>query len=281
MSANKPLGFVNSFSLSLVLIKSKLLCGNVVQVLRFEVHRDHLDKKKWLLVSHQFFLPSPGLYAAHRTNSTEYHFVRRLKTWSDARQYCRDKYTDLAAVRSQDESDEVHRLLQKMKARGAWIGLFDNILVWRWSLDGSVFNNQNSYEAWKSGQPSRMTESDSCVTVMGDGGWEDTKCDYKFPSVCYNGKTILFFLQTSKRQIFDEFTWFQYNTASAVIIIAINKKMKVSAFLFSPFQKQDPQSTFWSTTQWLSSGLSCTAGPCTAGWPASGTRLRRKSLLGW
>lgn len=61
MLANKPLGFVNSFSLSLVLVKSKLPCWNVVQVLRFKVHRDHPDlKKKKAIVGKPPIFPSPA-----------------------------------------------------------------------------------------------------------------------------------------------------------------------------------------------------------------------------
>lgn len=125
-----------------------------------------------------------------------------MKNWPTALRYCRDKYTELAAVRSQDESDKLHRLLQKAKAKDAWIGLLDDMRVWKWSLDGSVFHNHNKYESWKPGQPSWTTESSSCVTVMDDGDWQDAKCDSIFPSVCYNGKTILFFLQASKKTHF-------------------------------------------------------------------------------
>lgn len=116
--------------------------------------------------------------------------MRQLKTWSNARRYCRDKHAELAAVRSQGESDELHRLLRKAKAKDAWIGLHDSTLLWKWSLDGSVFYTRNMYESWKPGQPSGTTERSSCVTVMDDGDWEDAKCDLLFPSVCYNGKTI-------------------------------------------------------------------------------------------
>lgn len=43
-----------------------------------------------------------------------------------------------------------------------------------------------------------------------------------------------------------------FNTSLLLLLLSsvINEKMKVSAILFfPPFQKQDPQSTFGSTTQ--------------------------------
>lgn len=153
-------------------------------------YRDHLDKKESDgLVSHQCFLPPPGLYAAQGANPREYHFVNRMMTWVNARRHCREKYNELASVRNQDENDQLRRLLQKAKTEEAWLGLYDDMHIWKWALNGKRYN----YESWGPGEPSRTASSRSCVTVTRDGDWSDVRCDLKFPSVCYNGEPIFAF----------------------------------------------------------------------------------------
>lgn len=195
-------------------------------------------KQKWLLVSHQCFLPLPGLYAAQGANHREYHFVNQMMTWGNARQHCREKYDELATVRNQDENDELHRLLQKAKTKEAWIGLYDDMHIWKWSLNSRVFNNRVNYNSWGPGEPSRTASSRSCVTVTGDGDWSDVTCDLLFPSVCYNGEPILLFLQTSQSSFLMSSPDFSTTLLLLLLSLLAMKRWKSPQFIFRHFRNR-------------------------------------------
>uniref|UniRef100_A0A3B5ARZ7 C-type lectin domain-containing protein n=1 Tax=Stegastes partitus TaxID=144197 RepID=A0A3B5ARZ7_9TELE len=66
-------------------------------------------------------------------------FVNETKTWKDAQIYCRERYTDLASVRSYREN---HHIMMLADGRSFWIGLYRG--QWKWS-DGTPvsFQKQN------------------------------------------------------------------------------------------------------------------------------------------
>lgn len=133
------------------------------------------------------FTPS-GLCAASVSGIREYKFVRRMMVWSDAREYCRKMYTDLATVYSRDENDELQSLLQRMGTDQAWIGLYDNLSKWKWLLDNQVFYNGVNYSHWRRSEPNNFNSKEKCVAITMNGYWIDYQCSAENPSVCYNGK---------------------------------------------------------------------------------------------
>uniref|UniRef100_A0A3Q3AQY0 C-type lectin domain-containing protein n=1 Tax=Kryptolebias marmoratus TaxID=37003 RepID=A0A3Q3AQY0_KRYMA len=110
----------------------------------------------------------------------EYHYVGENKNWSEAQQYCREKYTDLATV---SNMTDMKRILNKPAGNmnEAWIGLYDQTdgnRMWHWSLPG--FNN----DKYNSGQ--------CAMTVFDDGGrWRNEDCTDRKPFICYDDKVIL------------------------------------------------------------------------------------------
>ena len=66
-----------------------------------------------------------------------FHYVNEKKIWSDAQQYCEDRFTDLASVRYHRED-----LLGEIQKYGdVWIGLYrdhGNASLWRWTLERLV-----------------------------------------------------------------------------------------------------------------------------------------------
>ncbi|KAF4074918.1 hypothetical protein AMELA_G00228830 [Ameiurus melas] len=57
-------------------------------------------------------------YIPHR-----YHFVNENKNWSEAQNYCRVKYTDLASINDMGEMKKLNYTLKKETVQKAWIGL--------------------------------------------------------------------------------------------------------------------------------------------------------------
>ena len=124
----------------------------------------------------------------------KYYYINTLMTWSDAQQYCREKYTDLATFES---LDDISRLKPDFSYSWAWIGLKDDpeswrevmgndTNSWRWSATGET--SKTGYNNWGSGQPNSANGKDNCVTMVSAGGWYDAPCQILRSFVCYNGK---------------------------------------------------------------------------------------------
>uniref|UniRef100_A0A3B4CMU0 C-type lectin domain-containing protein n=1 Tax=Pygocentrus nattereri TaxID=42514 RepID=A0A3B4CMU0_PYGNA len=103
----------------------------------------------WALVS----IPTPAqpLWTLSFCGTRQFHVVNENKNWTDAQKHCREKYTDLATIESQEEMNALVAVLNE-KTGHFWIGLRqkenkDNT-CWTWS-DGSNF----SYSNWNSGEP--------------------------------------------------------------------------------------------------------------------------------
>ncbi|XP_056277361.1 L-selectin-like [Pseudoliparis swirei] len=88
-----------------------------------------------------FVLTLSGLTAPSTSVMREYHYVKMLKTWTEAQSYCREKFTDLAAVENQSDNDSLLSVLQSL-GDYAWIGLYDKTAGWKWALGDADFNNE-------------------------------------------------------------------------------------------------------------------------------------------
>ncbi len=57
------------------------------------------------------------------------------KTWIEAQKFCRDRYTDLAIIRSQADQDQITSLINIFWP-AIWIGLYRD--SWKWSDQSNV-----------------------------------------------------------------------------------------------------------------------------------------------
>ncbi|MGH0137945.1 UNVERIFIED_CONTAM: hypothetical protein FKN15_030372 [Acipenser sinensis] len=112
------------------------------------------------------------------TSCTKYHFEKTAMNWSAAQTHCRDKYTDLATVHSQEE---VKQLDHFNISTNAWIGMYRDVSEnWQWSNGDEVTYNTRRGKLF-------------CVTVNPDRDWTDSVCHDKKHFMCYNSSKGIFF----------------------------------------------------------------------------------------
>ncbi|XP_051800733.1 asialoglycoprotein receptor 2-like [Acanthochromis polyacanthus] len=85
----------------------------------------------------------------------QYQFIDEPKTWSEAQQYCREKFTDLATVDNMEDVDQLIAAAGSGYSGKVWIGLYDNSSSWAWSMtdDGYYGTNNQPFLKWYSDQP--------------------------------------------------------------------------------------------------------------------------------
>ncbi|XP_033981449.1 macrophage mannose receptor 1-like [Trematomus bernacchii] len=128
---------------------------------------------------------------------------------SEAQRYCREKHTDLATV----DSMEVVQLLNdkldpnKLSEHGniyrVWIGLYDDVDSWMWSLsDTSFFKpRETKFRQWASGEPNNKYSVEHCTLIISNNGlWNDGGCAARVNAVCLDvrGPNVTFVLTDSK-----------------------------------------------------------------------------------
>ncbi|NWV68571.1 MRC1 protein, partial [Malurus elegans] len=130
-----------------------------------------------------FKCPS-GWDTSNRTNSCFRGFVReqRMKTWLEARDFCREIGGDLAAIRSEEEQTVVENLLKKKSPsfQPFWIGLQnldpDGGLSWS---DGSPVNYKAKHEFY-------YAEFQDCGAISEKPFpiWIKEHCEYSHNWIC-------------------------------------------------------------------------------------------------
>lgn len=138
-----------------------------------------------------FFFPS-GLSALSVNTVREYHFVHILKTWAEAQHYCREMFTDLATVENPAEDTRLSALQGGRK--NAWIGLYDDLTRWWWSLRDEDFSNNTDFSNWHVGEPVTKDYKQykrGCTVMDPNVLWHSSLCIRLRPVVCFYGKTNL------------------------------------------------------------------------------------------
>nr|XP_014339379.1 PREDICTED: macrophage mannose receptor 1-like [Latimeria chalumnae] len=81
----------------------------------------------------------------------KYHYIKEKKSWFGARDTCRERYTDLVSITSQQELEKIRNITGGKKV---WIGLYQN--PWRWSN-----GDESSFQYWDTNEPNNR--ADICV----------------------------------------------------------------------------------------------------------------------
>ncbi|XP_051734835.1 macrophage mannose receptor 1-like [Ctenopharyngodon idella] len=138
-----------------------------------------------------------------------YVFVNESKTWAEAQRYCRDKYSDLATIENEQQTVQLLDTVKDDSIDLAWIGLYDDLNSWKWTLEDSDFFNDFYQEGERdyrnfNNQPDNSGGNELCVYMDYDGKWYDMSCDNTLPFICYDGKENV---TQSYIRIYDWKTW--------------------------------------------------------------------------
>nr|XP_055035772.1 macrophage mannose receptor 1-like isoform X1 [Misgurnus anguillicaudatus]XP_055035773.1 macrophage mannose receptor 1-like isoform X1 [Misgurnus anguillicaudatus]XP_055035774.1 macrophage mannose receptor 1-like isoform X1 [Misgurnus anguillicaudatus] len=123
-------------------------------------------------------------------SSFQYHFISVNKTWTEAQRYCRENYIDLATIENMDEMNNLINTVNGSYNGSAWIGLYDDVNSWRWSLENNDFyqEGEREFRNWYH-QPDNYLGNELCVYMdANDGTWFDVSCDSFFTFLCYNDR---------------------------------------------------------------------------------------------
>ncbi|XP_039543844.1 macrophage mannose receptor 1-like [Pimephales promelas] len=122
-------------------------------------------------------------------SSREYYFVNESKTWAEAQRHCRENYTDLATIDNMEEMNSLINTVNGSYNGSAWIGLYDDVNSWRWSLENNDFyqEGERDYRNFYH-EPDNSGGNELCVYMDSNGNWYDTSCDNTLPFICYDGR---------------------------------------------------------------------------------------------
>ncbi|KAL2078946.1 hypothetical protein ACEWY4_024690 [Coilia grayii] len=141
-----------------------------------------------------FLLLTLGVCGLSSSVPRQFHVVKEQKNWTEAQQYCREKFTDLATIDDMAEMEEIKSAVQDAGVREAWIGLkHGSSPKWQWSLAGRDFYRENDAEFrnWDNGQPNGGNnderDGEDCVGIHNNKKWHNYPCERQFPFLCYNG----------------------------------------------------------------------------------------------
>ncbi|XP_041925027.1 C-type lectin galactose-binding isoform-like [Alosa sapidissima] len=127
-----------------------------------------------------------GLFSSCHGQAGQYHYMSDQLNWTEAQNYCRTHYSDLVTIRSQAEHTRFKTYLGDKGQKSIWIGLYNDIKSWRWSLDDNGLE-QIGFSNWSKGEPDNKLGVQSCGDFY-DGAWSDTSCTIQYPFICYDEK---------------------------------------------------------------------------------------------
>ncbi|XP_020515657.1 macrophage mannose receptor 1-like [Labrus bergylta] len=151
-----------------------------------------------------FTVAASGLCAESPQVKRRFFFYYDHKTRDEARAFCRDKHTDLATITSMEDVDtltsmaDLSQMWQIDYSNRAWIGLYDDVDSWSWSLSDPSFYDAGEVEfrQWAGGMPDNAQSAQHCTIMHSDGLWNDLQCTDNLKSVCCDltGSNVTFVL---------------------------------------------------------------------------------------
>jgi len=124
-----------------------------------------------------------------------YHYsTDPARTWSSARAWCQQHYTDMVAIQNQAEVAYLNEMLP-FNPGYYWIGIRKVAGVWTWV--GTNRSLTAEAESWATGEPNHPDED--CVEMYirraeDTAMWNDERCGNMKGTVCYTGIDCIYIL---------------------------------------------------------------------------------------
>ncbi|XP_034551044.1 macrophage mannose receptor 1-like [Notolabrus celidotus] len=134
-------------------------------------------------------IAASGACAASSQVIRQYYFYYDAKTWTEALQFCREKHTDLATIDSMEGVNTLRSMADSGKMASsnnrAWIGMYDDLDSWRWSLSDPSFYDpgETEFRKWNTGEPDAYSGIEHCAIIK-HGGWNDVNCLRAYRAIC-------------------------------------------------------------------------------------------------
>ncbi|XP_058271588.1 C-type mannose receptor 2-like [Hemibagrus wyckioides] len=132
-----------------------------------------------------------GFFSLRFCLPRQYHFINENKTWSEAQRYCRENYVDLVSINNTEEDLALMNTIGIWKSNRTWIGLYDDLNSWKWSLDDDSFyqNEERDFRSWYKNKPRNWNGEDFCVFfAVYYAGWRVASCSTTLPFMCFDGR---------------------------------------------------------------------------------------------
>lgn len=118
-----------------------------------------------------------------------YHYSDNTMKWTDAREWCRQHYTDMVAIQNYDEIEHLNHMLPR-KPGYYWIGIRKISNTWTWV--GTKKHLTKEAENWANGEPNNGRNNEDCVEIYikrskDEGKWNDESCNKMKTALCYTG----------------------------------------------------------------------------------------------
>uniref|UniRef100_A0AAQ4QIY7 C-type lectin domain-containing protein n=1 Tax=Gasterosteus aculeatus aculeatus TaxID=481459 RepID=A0AAQ4QIY7_GASAC len=121
---------------------------------------------------------SGTLFSPQTVSDFQYILMKVEYDWMTASSYCSEHYQGLATITTQENITRINSLMKAYPTRAAWIGLYDDVSGWKWSLpdEGVTAGAQKEFWNWQQGQPDNNGSDERCVSMTAGGLWRDNSC---------------------------------------------------------------------------------------------------------
>lgn len=131
---------------------------------------------------------SSGMSTLSAYFSREYYYVNKRMNWTEAQRYCREEFDDLATI-DNDYNNQRLLTLARESDDDIWIGLYNDINIWKWSGEGKnfYFVAGAKFLTWMKNQPNNKFGNQHCVAYYDSREINDLYCGERHPFICNDG----------------------------------------------------------------------------------------------
>ncbi|XP_031153680.2 lymphocyte antigen 75-like isoform X2 [Sander lucioperca] len=94
--------------------------------------------------------------------------------------------------------DDLSKMVYSGYSYRAWIGLYDDVDSWEWSLSDTSFYKpgETEFRQWRTGEPNNKSGKEHCTEMYDTGLWNDNDCEASRRAVCVDvrGPNVTFIL---------------------------------------------------------------------------------------